>query len=145
MINEESIEHMTDPDDYTEMENTISELEAEVDALTIAQNKKCADCNLVKQLSTKNAELMSKLNTCSSERERYVEINMEAGLEITELIAKSEQWLNSADQKHIENTKLVAQIDRQKHRIAEMADEITRLNAAMEEATALAAQNVVDC
>jgi methyl-accepting chemotaxis protein len=74
-----------------------------------------------------------------------VEINMETALEITELIAKSEQWLNSADQKHIENTKLVAQIDRQKHRIAEMADEITRLNAAMEEATALAAQNVVDC
>jgi hypothetical protein len=107
MINEESIEHMTDPDAAA---NTIAELEAEVDALTIAQNQKCAECNLVKQLSTKNAELMSKLNTCSSERERYLEINQEAAV-----------------------------------RMKEMADEITRLNAAMKEATALAAQNVVEC
>ena len=45
----------------------IAELQAEIDALTVAQNQKCADCTLVKELSKKNADLMSKLSIRTAE------------------------------------------------------------------------------
>jgi hypothetical protein len=50
--------------DYCEK---LEELQAEVDALTVAQNQKCADCTLVKELSKKNADLMSKLSIRTAE------------------------------------------------------------------------------
>jgi intracellular sulfur oxidation DsrE/DsrF family protein len=146
MINEESIEHMTDPDAAA---NTIAELEAEVDALTIAQNEKCANCNLVKQLSKKNAELMSKLNTCSSERARYIEINQEAADRIKGMLAERSELINNADQEHIKVVKLekgfAVKAAEQSDEIRHQSDEIKRLTAALEEATKLAATNVVDC
>lgn len=45
----------------------IAELQEEIDALTVAQNQKCADCTLVKELSKKNADLMSKLSIRTAE------------------------------------------------------------------------------
>ena len=131
MINEEQMEHMTDPDAAVDAENTIAELEAEVEALTVAQNEKCANCTLVQELGAKTAELMSKLTTCSSERETCKE-------HLNKLIG-------AADRINAKNVQLSAAIENKNDRIKELADEITRLNAAMEEATALAAQNVVDC
>lgn len=51
----------------------IAELQEEIDALTVAQNQKCADCTLVKELSKKNADLMSKLSVRTAEISRLKE------------------------------------------------------------------------
>jgi uncharacterized coiled-coil DUF342 family protein len=130
-MNEETMDHMSDPDAGIESENTIAELEAEVEALEVAQNEKCANCTLVKELSAKTAELMSKLTTCSSERETCKE--------------HLNKVIGAADELNKDNVQKSQIIENKNHIINDQAEEITRLNAAMEEATALAATNVVDC
>jgi hypothetical protein len=145
VMNEDKLERLTDDSgfcDSSQCQEHEAEMQAEIDALTVAMNKKCAECNLVKQLSTKNAELMSKLNTCSSERTRYLEINQEAADKIKGLLAERDRLINNADQEHIKNVKREKQF---KDKIADLSGEIRQLQAAMAEATALAAQNVVDC
>ena len=133
VMNEDKLERLTDDSgfcDSSQCQEREAEMQAEIDALTIAQNAKCADCNLVKQLSAKNATLMSKLNTCSSERSRYLEINQEAADKIKGMLAERNRLINNADQEHIKNVKREKQL---KDKIADLSGEIGQLQTAMEE------------
>jgi len=96
-MNEAKMENLTDESEQrakiVELETDNFELQEEVSALTVAQNQKCADCHLVKELSKKNSELMAKLSVCSSERKRYLELNAEAAEMIKSLHNATDQQL----------------------------------------------------